>query len=541
MKHHETMRQQNHYNISSDQSASKSNKNKPTSVDVNDVMQQLGIEAIQQQFSKHKEIRKAENMEQKSTDKNITSLSVLDQLSLLMSEIDFQAKFKEQTKEEHLPVYTVKGGNLKIPQRVYAVLIIEAILNIAKAHNIDICRHYDDNMGIAYIFNGKYWETIDNNKIKDVLTKCAIKSGYIELEIKTPTFNKLINETFWCNGTFPKLNTDHNDITLVNLNNCTLEITENQVINKQHDKNNFLLYKLDFDYDIKATAPQFQQYLQTVLPDIESQQVLQEFMGYIFIKQLKLEKFAILYGTGSNGKSVFFDIMMALLGETNVTNFSLKQLSEPYNQVMLGDKLLNYASELNGSIDSNDFKRLVSGEPIQPRPIYSKAVRLTNYAKFMFNANTLPQSVEHTHAYFRRFLIIHFDQVIDKNDADPNLAKRIIKNELAGIMNWIIVGIKRLQLNKSFSNCVKSDQILARYQQDSDPVTLFLEDNNYRTSSIHTVLLQILFERFNCFCSANNYTALSRTAFSRRLEYLGFIKKSGTGNKTVVFIEEVIT
>ena len=517
------------------------NQQQQNSIDANDVLLQAGADELAKQYQQHQESKSQDHQHkanQQQDQPNTTSM--LDKLLTFMPEIDFELRLREETAEQHLASYINKGGNIKIPNRLYSVLIIEELLHIANQHNIDICRHYDENVKIPYIFNGKYWEVIGGNRLKDFLTQCAIKSGYMKLESKTPTFQNLLNETFWCNSTFQKINKDSINTTLVNLNNYTLEINEHGVEAKPHNKEHFLLYKLDFDYNINATAPQFQQYLEQVLPDKQSQRLLQEVIGYVFTKHLKLEKCAILFGSGSNGKSVFFDIMMALLGTDNVTNFSLKHLAEEHNRAMLDGKLLNYGSEINSGIDNDIFKQLASGEPVQARHKYGHSFTIHNYARLVFNANELPRATEHTTAYFRRFLLVHFDQVIDSNNADQALAKKIINTELAGVMNWVIDGVKRLQHNKKFSYCAKSEELLASYKKDSDVVALFLEDGNYQPSiNNHKPLLQEIYKDFRIFCSENGYCIMANKTFTKRLRELGYNVKRGTGHKSIVEIVRV--
>lgn len=215
------------------------------SVDANDVMQKIGENGLAEQY-KQDQHAKRENQQHKSNRPQEKKgqppfASMLDKLLDLMPEIDFETELRQNTSEQHLTTYINKGGSVKVPTRLHAVLIIDAILNIASEHNIDICRHYDENLKIPYIFNGKYWEVIDGNRLKDFLTKCAIKSGYMKLESKTPTFQNILNDTFWCNSTFQKINKDNTNTTLVNLNNYTLEINEHGVKPKPHDKADFLL------------------------------------------------------------------------------------------------------------------------------------------------------------------------------------------------------------------------------------------------------------------------------------------------------------
>ena len=91
----------------------------------------------------------------------------------------------------------------------------------------------------------------------------------------------------------------------------TFEINGERQILRGFDKNDFLTYQLPFEYNPEAKAEKFNIFLSEVLIEKELQEVLSEYLGYIFIKNnvLKLEKVLLLYGGGQNGKSVLFDII----------------------------------------------------------------------------------------------------------------------------------------------------------------------------------------------------------------------------------------
>ena len=118
---------------------------------------------------------------------------------------------------------------------------------------------------------------------------------------------------------------------------------------------------------------------------------------------------------------------------------------------MLGNKLVNYASEINGKMDVSIFKQLVSGEPVDARLPYGEPFTLVNYGKLIFNCNQLPTSVEHTHAFFRRFLIIPFEVTIPEEQQDDQLAEKIIKSELSGVLNRVLEGLKRVLKQRRFT------------------------------------------------------------------------------------------
>lgn len=148
----------------------------------------------------------------------------------------------------------------------------------------------------------------------------------------------------------------------------------------------------------------------------------------------------LLYGTGANGKSVFYEVVKNLLGEINISAHSLQSLTDNtgYYRAMIANKLVNYASEINGKLETSVFKQLVSGEPVEARLPYGKPFTITKYAKLIFNCNGLPRDVEQTEAYFRRFLSVPFEVTIPEAEQDKQLAQKIVSSELSGVFNWVL-------------------------------------------------------------------------------------------------------
>jgi putative DNA primase/helicase len=299
-----------------------------------------------------------------------------------------------------------------------------------------------------------------------------------------------------------------------------------------------LTHQLPFEYLPNATAPLFQKYLDEVLPDADKQKVFAEFCGYIFIKPsvLKLEKMLILYGTGANGKSVFFEILNALLGKENFSSYSLQDLTNEngYYRAKIGNKLVNYASEISGKLETDTFKLMASGEPISVRLPYGEPFILTDYAKLIFNCNELPKDVEHTNAFFRRFLIMGFDVTISEQNQDKQLANRIIENELSGVFNWILNGLDRLLKQKNFSKCEAVENSRSDYEKQSDSVKMFIEDLNYTVSTDYTPITELYIE-YTRYCIDDGFHKVNKSNFMKRLRhYKIIVERKSFGN--VAFI-----
>jgi putative DNA primase/helicase len=183
---------------------------------------------------------------------------------------------------------------------------------------------------------------------------------------------------------------------------------------------------------------------------------------------------------------------------------------------------VNYASEINGNLEASIFKQLVSGEPVEARLPYGQPFILKQYAKLIFNCNELPKDVEHTNAYFRRFLIIPFDVTIPEHEQDKNLHSKIIEKELSGVFNWVLEGLNRLLEQKRFSECKAAQQAVDQYKIESDSVQMFLNEYEYKVSVISEIPLKDMFSEYKIYCIESGFKVCSVRTFSDRLRNSGY-------------------
>lgn len=430
-------------------------------------------------------------------------------------------------------VESIKAKNKKVKKNNYHVLIIDELLKVARANHWNFC---EINHSI-YLYNGAFWKQITEKGIKHFLGKAAIKMGMRRLDAKHFSFKDNLLRQFLTDAVLEVTEVPENTV-LINLQNGTFEITPERRDLRSFNAKDFLIYQLSFPYDENAKAPKFHRYLKEVLPDEDCRKILAEYLGYVFTRNLKLEKILLLYGSGANGKSVFFEIVNAILGKENVTNYALQSLTNEsgYQRARLGDALVNYASEINGNLNFAIFKQLASGEPIGVRLPYSKPFVLRNYAKLIFNCNELPKKVEQTDAFFRRFLIIPFNVTIKEDKRDKNLAKNIIESELSGVFNWVLEGLDRLLENQGFTESKLVKKQLEEYRKESDSVQLFLDEYDCKKSISHSMSVKQAYMLYKTFCQDFTYKLESKINLKKRLIQLGYdVKRDKTGN--VVYLE----
>ena len=417
----------------------------------------------------------------------------------------------------------LKDENETLAKKHILVCSIEYILSIAQSNNWGICR----SNGFIYLYNGAYWSLFDNEELQSFLGTAAEKMGVDKYDARFYSFREQLNKQFLSVANLPKPE-QSNDFVFINLKNGTFEISSEKQELRAPRREDFMTHQLPFKYDNKATAPMFQAYLDKVQPDKERQRILGEYLGYLFIKPsvLKLEKTLLLYGGGANGKSVFFEIVNALLGgDKKVSSYSLQNLTDTsgYYRAMLANKLVNYASEINGKLETATFKQLVSGEPVNARLPYGEPFTLSNYAKLIFNCNELPKDVEQSKAYFRRFLIVPFDVTIPEDEQDKELSSKIINSELSGVFNWVLDGLHRLITQKKFTKSKAVDDQLELYKKNSDSVLLFLEEAGFIKSLVNPVMFQYIYNLYCGYCKDSGLISCSKKSMGERLRNAGIV------------------
>lgn len=427
------------------------------------------------------------------------------------------------------------GKKHKVSDDEKKTIIVENLLNVSEMLGFSLVIE----SGIVYLFNGCYYGMLEYDKMKTFLGEVAGKSGISIYKARGFKFTIDLYRQFCHSAAI--LDVKYDDIIKINMLNGTLHLQENVFEIKEYQKEDFFKYQLSFNYDPEAKAPLFERFLNKVLPDISTQNVLMEYLGYVLTKNMKLEKILILYGGGSNGKSVLFDIINALFGDENVSTTAMSNLCDNsgYYRPPLASKLLNYSSEHGGKLqDIQIYKKLISGEPVDGRLPHAPPVTVKDYCKFIINSNNLP-NVEQSHAYFRRHIVIPFKVTIKDSDRDIHLAQKIIKNELSGVLNLILLGLKRLIAQDGFSESLEINQEIDKYKLESNTVSQFLEEEGWGKSKINKTVLKKLYEDYEIYCRESNLMYCSKPSFTKRLKELDFtIQYKGTNNLTYVFCQQ---
>ena len=195
----------------------------------------------------------------------------------------------------------------------------------------------------------------------------------------------------------------------------------------------------------------------------------------------------------------------------------LASLSKMENRFHLSTALLNYSSETNDLCDSGTLKTLASGEAIPARRLYNDSFKMAGYARLACNTNDLPKNVQHLDGFFRRFLVMPFSVKIAAENQDLDLPNKITSDELPGVFNWAMAGMRRLRENRKLSQCNAAAQALATYRKESDSVAMFLEEQELVPSDDGKIGKDQLYRDYRDYCRASGDSAESKVTFGKRL------------------------
>lgn len=409
----------------------------------------------------------------------------------------------------------------KLKKQEYSVLVISIFKRIVLNKNLDLKVYHR----VIFIYNTKYWQQVTHERFTSFLSNVANKMGLTGLLYQHHTFGADLIKQFTHNNFVQNIN--DNRRTNINLQNGTFKFLKGIGKLYPHDKTDNLHYVLPFEYLPDATCPLFDSYLKYCLPDEEKRMVLQEFLGYIFTPNdiCNLEKCLLLCGEGSNGKSVLYNVINAILGKENISSYSIPQITDKskgaYYIVHLINKLLNYCSDTKGAFDDTGvFKQLVSGERVTGRHPAGRPIEFVNNTKFIFNVNSLPTTTENVHGFYRRFEIIDFDVTIEEDKKDRQLASKIIDNELPGVFNWILAGLERLLKNKHLTPCKANSIALERFKTKSDHVLDFLINEGFEVvNNIENgCVFNELYQHYQSWVSENGERPLNKSNFKERID-----------------------
>lgn len=386
-------------------------------------------------------------------------------------------------------------------------------------------------------YNGKHWEVVDDLAITSFAATHFAPTATNTM--RAEFLGNLKNKEVSSRNFIGKNNNDY-----INFQNGTLNLATRELA--PHNKEAGFTYVLPYNYDKSATCPNFDKLMDNLtLKDKALADVILEYVGYAISGRPNswIQKVMVLSGEGSNGKSTFMNIIRKLVGEECYSSISIASMAKESNRYTMYGKLFNISFDedpkalLKGGV--NIFKAITAGDPVDIRALYAMPVSAAINAKLIVACNKPLETNDHTHAVYRRMLIIPFRARFEGATDNKEITKDIY-TEMSGIYNRVLDGLDRLIANNG--NFTKSDTVnraLNEYKYESAVFQRFFEDRLQKTNDLaHFIAIDDVMDSFKNWSTLNNERLeISSIKLMKELKSLNLIpnesctKRIGTATK----------
>jgi P4 family phage/plasmid primase-like protien len=290
-----------------------------------------------------------------------------------------------------------------------------------------------------------------------------------------------------------------------------------KIVLMPHTPKFFNLSKLPYNYNPDANCPDFLNFLDdAMLKRSEYIDLLQLFVGYIFRPDLREQKFLLCCGEGANGKSVFFEVVQALVGKENSSQVGLTHFSDRFALYETLGKMVNLTAESSHIVDDeaeNVLKGYVAGDTSTFERKFKDPISATPTAKIMISTNSLPRFRDKTAAVWRRIILVPFEKTVLPESQIKDLAN-MLKVELSGILNWAFDGLRKLN-NTGFVLPESHNEYIENYRRDADPARAFLLENYQQSDNGYSVESKDLYNHYCQWCKDSGFENVNNRLFGQ--------------------------
>lgn len=374
----------------------------------------------------------------------------------------------------------------------------------------------------------------DSSKIEDEEKRKKLASWAIKCESVINIRNLLISaET---EDTFAvTLDEFDSDIRYFNLVNGVLDTEKIEILG--HDRNRLITKVAGARYDPDAKCPLWDEFLDQIFDhDKELIRYVKRVIGYTLTGRLIEQLFFLLYGGGSNGKSTFLNVILALMGDygktADINTFMVKKNEGLRNDLaeLAGVRyIMSTEPETGGEFSMKIIKKWTGNEKIKCRFLHKEFFEYLPQGQIFIAANLKPIIREKNYAAWRR---LHLWPFMVKIETPDSKLEDKLKTELPGILNWAIEGLReyhRIGLNPPEAVTSAVDE----YRQEMNTVALFISECCYIDSlKLPKVMNRDLYKAYCEFCNDQGIHIEGNKEFIREIEKLECLTK-GYLNKAI--------
>jgi P4 family phage/plasmid primase-like protien len=271
--------------------------------------------------------------------------------------------------------------------------------------------------------------------------------------------------------------------------------------------------------------------------DENLEEYMQIISGMEAIGAVYSEILEIAHGSGSNGKSTYYNLKARVLGDYSgnlsaetLTVNCRKNKSPEYAE--LRGKRLVIAAELEEGmrLDTAIVKKLCSTDPIYAEKKYKDPFKFIPSHTVVLYTNHLPKVGTSDTGTWRRLIVIPFKAVIDGESDIKNYTEYLYQNASGAVLTWIIEGaVKFIKAGYKIDppECVK--QAIKNYRGENDWINNYIHER-CETDKSYSQKSGALYSDYRDYCKSTGEYTRSASDLKMALMTAGYEwKRTNTG------------
>jgi putative DNA primase/helicase len=318
-----------------------------------------------------------------------------------------------------------------------------------------------------WTFRGTHWSPLADNMVEGVTERAARawKIGHPKARVGVPGLmsgaETVLRARMACEDALHRVDASRHVLNVRN-GEIHIEAKSGRVALRPHNPDSRLTTVLPVAFDPEAQCPRFDAFLRELFSPIDPDtgmpdpvtdldkviMYLWELMGYTIQPLKDHAAWILLTGSGANGKSTLINIVTALLGDHAASGQIVDLTGNDHGLSVLPGKLLFVDEDLDQNFRLPDgfIKKISENKMMTANPKHKAPYSFENTAIIWMACNSPPVTRDLSHGMMRRAHVIPFTRRFLSHEQDRGLARRIIQEELPGVLAGALRGLVRLRM-----------------------------------------------------------------------------------------------
>lgn len=336
-------------------------------------------------------------------------------------------------------------------------------------------------------------------------------------------------------GVIAKLADFDADPMLLNVANGTLDLRNATL--RPHAREDYITKFADVPFEAGADCALWESFLTRITAgDTALYEYLWRLAGYCLTASTAEQTLHFLYGLGANGKSVFCEVLLAILGEYAISASPDLIIARRHGGIpndiarLRGVRLAMMNETSQGSrFDEAKLKDLTGGDTLSARFLHQEFFQFTPSHKLVIRGNHKPAINGTDEGIWRRLRLVPFTVAIPPDEQDLLLLEKL-KAERPGILRWAALGCLEWQRQGLNPPAVVMDAA-RRYREESDVLGRFIAEA-CEVRKLAEVKSSAFFTRYQAFCEQSGERWIPSKDLPAEMERRGFEwRRTKTGGR----------